>query len=42
MVPARILTGSNQLKLDIGRDLPGREDYLALYRSLAAPLGRAA
>lgn len=42
MVPARILTGSNQLKLDIGRDLPGREDYLALHRSLAAPLGRAA
>lgn len=35
-IPARILTGSNQLKLDIGRDLPGREAFLALYQSLAS------
>ena len=36
-IPARILRGSGQLKLDIGRALPGREAFLALYRSLAAP-----
>jgi crotonobetainyl-CoA:carnitine CoA-transferase CaiB-like acyl-CoA transferase len=35
-IPARILRGSGQLKLDIGR-APGREAFLALYRSLAAP-----
>lgn len=34
-VPARILTGSDQFKLDLGRDLPGREAYLALHRKLA-------
>jgi hypothetical protein len=28
MVPARILTGSGQLKLDIGSDLPGRTPSL--------------
>ncbi|MGA2083812.1 MAG: hypothetical protein ABSH53_24875 [Holophaga sp.] len=36
-IPARILRGSGQLKLDIGRALPDREAFLALYRSLAAP-----
>jgi uncharacterized protein YjeT (DUF2065 family) len=35
-IPARILRGSGQLKLDIGA-LPGREAFLALFRSLAAP-----
>ena len=34
-VPARILTGSNQLKLDLGRDLFGRAAYLELWASLA-------
>ena len=38
MVPARILTGSGQLKLDIGSDLPGRSAFLALHKSLEAPL----
>lgn len=41
-VPARILTGSDQLKLDLGRLLPGREAYLALHYQLASPLPRAA
>jgi len=41
-IPARILRGSGQLKLDLGRALPGREAFLALYRSLAAPLPRSA
>jgi len=36
-IPARILRGSGQLKLDIGRALPGREAFLALYRSLTTP-----
>jgi uncharacterized protein YjeT (DUF2065 family) len=36
-IPARILRGSGQFKLDIGRALPDREAFLALYRSLAAP-----
>ena len=36
-IPARILRGSGQLKLDIGRALPGREAFLDLFRSLAAP-----
>ena len=34
-VPARILTGSNQLKLDLGGDLFGRAAYLELWASLA-------
>ena len=34
-VPARILTGSNQLKLDIGRDLQGRAAYMELWSVLA-------
>jgi Transposase DDE domain group 1 len=34
-VPARILTGSNQLKLDLGRNLYGRAAYLELWASLA-------
>jgi hypothetical protein len=38
MVPARVLTGSGQLKLDIGSDLPGRSAFLALHKSLAASL----
>jgi hypothetical protein len=33
-VPARILSGSNQLKLDLGRDLPGRAAYMELWASL--------
>ena len=37
-IPAWILRGSGQLKLDIGR-APGREAFLALYRSLA-PMGK--
>ena len=41
-IPARILHGSNQLKLDLGRELHGREAYLALYRMLASPLPEAA
>lgn len=36
-VPARILTGSDQLKLDIGRDMPGREAYLAYIASWPPP-----
>ena len=36
-IPARILRGSGQLKLDLGRALPGREAFLALFRNLAAP-----
>jgi hypothetical protein len=36
-IPARVLRGSGQLKLDIGCALPGREAFLALFRSLAAP-----
>ena len=36
-IPARILRGSGQPKLDIGRALPGREALLALFRRLAAP-----
>jgi hypothetical protein len=36
-IPARILRGSGQLKLDIGRALPGRETFLDLFRSLASP-----
>lgn len=38
MVPARILKGSNTIKLDIGSDLPGQAEYLALHKALAAPL----
>ena len=34
-VPARILTGSSQLKLDLGRDLFGRVAYMDLWASLA-------
>jgi len=34
-VPARILTGSNQIKLDIGHH-PARDEYLALHELLAA------
>lgn len=36
-VPARILTGSNQLKLDIGRNLPGRDAFMSLWRQLECP-----
>ena len=36
-ISARIPQGSGQLKLDTRRALPGRDAFLALYRSLAAP-----
>jgi hypothetical protein len=36
-IPARILTGSNQMKLDIGRELPGHDAFMALWQQLAGP-----
>lgn len=37
-VPARVLTGMNQIKFDLGKHLPGRDAFLALYRSISRPL----
>ncbi len=39
-IPARILRGSGQLKLDIGRDLPGREAFIALYQKPGNPISK--
>ena len=36
-IPARILRGFGQFKLDFGLTIPGREAFLALFRSLAPP-----
>lgn len=41
LLPARVLKGSNQLKLDLGNH-PGRDAILALHRELSPPLLNAA
>ena len=38
LVPARVLHGSNQVKLDLGKSHPGKEAILALHRELVPPL----
>lgn len=41
ILPARVLKGSNQLKLDLGNH-PAKAEILALFRELIPPLGKAA
>lgn len=41
LLPARVLKGSNQLKLDLG-DHPAKAAILALHRELIPPLAKAA
>ena len=38
LVPARVLHGSNQVKLDLGKSHPGKEAILALHHELVPPL----
>ena len=38
LVPARVLHGSNQVKLDLGRCHPGKKAILALHQELVPPL----
>jgi len=42
LLPARVLSGSNQMKLDLGKSHPGKDAILALHRELISPLSRAA
>jgi hypothetical protein len=38
LVPARVLQGSNQVTLDLGKAHPGKAAILALHRELIPPL----
>ena len=42
LLPARFLSGGNQMKLDLGNSNPAKEAILALHRELIPPLPRAA
>jgi hypothetical protein len=42
LVPARILHGSNQVKLDLGKAHPGKAAIMALHRELIPPLRKVA
>ena len=42
LVPARILRGSNQIKLDLGRSNETKKTILALQKALEPPLSKAA
>jgi hypothetical protein len=42
LVPARVLHGSNQVKLDLGKAHPGKAAILALHRELIPPLVKVA